>query len=178
MPVMRWGDTRIMWFDMRKEDLGFTERARIVHVAEAHVAAPRERVFAAFADPHSWPQWFPNVRSASYAGAPPYGVETIRQAHVGGTYWVEEMIAWEASTRLAWTVTRASVPLARAQVEAFDFNDVSGGTHVRWTLALEPRLLARLGAPFTSQIIERLLGRAMQNLGLHLQHPETGSLNQ
>ena len=162
---------RTMWFDMRKEDLGFVERAPVVHVSEGTVAIPRARVFATFTDPHSWPHWFPNVRAVSYTGAPPYGVGTIRQAHVGSTHWVEEIIAWETDVRWAWTVTRASVPFAHAQVEAFEFSDVGDATCVRWTLALEPRLLARMGAPFAPRVIERLFGRAMPNLRAYVQRP-------
>ena len=160
-----------MWFDMRKEALRFLERAPVVHLAEGTVTSPRARVFAAFTDPESWPHWFPNVRTVSYAGAPPYGVGTIRRAHVGSTYWVEEIVAWETDVRWAWTVTRASVPFARAQVEAFEFSDAGDATRVRWTLALEPRLLARLGAPFAPRVINRLLGRAMQNLNAYVQRP-------
>jgi hypothetical protein len=158
-----------MWFELRKENLGFAARAPVVHVSEAEVAASRPKVFAAFAEPRCWKHWFPNVRDASYTNAPPYGVGTIRQAHVGGTYWIEEMIAWDEGTRWAWTVTRASVPFAKAQVEAFEFIDTGRGTRVRWTLALEPRLLARLGAPFAAGIVSRLFRRAMQNLGVYLQ---------
>ena len=158
-----------MWFDMRKENLGFVERAPVAHVSTADVAAPRALVFASFAEPRGWKHWFPNVRDAAYDGAPPYGVGTIRQAHVGSTYWVEEMIAWDEGARWAWTVTRASVPFARAQVESFEFTDAGSGTRVRWTVALEPRLLARLGAPFAPRVIGRLFRRAMQNLGVYLQ---------
>lgn len=157
-----------MWFRMRREDLGFLDRARVVHVAEADVAAPRAEVFAALADPRGWKDWFPGVRDARYASPPPHGVGTIREADVGGTRWVEEMIAWDEGTRSAWTVTRASVPFARAQVEAFELRDAAGGTRIRWTLALEPRLLARLGAPFAGRTIARLFHRAMENLGGYL----------
>jgi len=158
-----------MWFEMRKETLGFADHAPVVHVTEAEIAVPRPLVFAAFAEPRSWNVWFPNVREASYASAPPYGVGTIRHAHVGSTYWVEEMIAWDDGTRWAWTVTRASVPFAKAQVESFEFADAGDGTRVRWTLALEPRLLARLGAPLAGRVISRLFARATQNLSGHLQ---------
>jgi hypothetical protein len=158
-----------MWFDMRKEDLGFVERAPVVHVSEAEVAAPRTLVFAAFAAPRSWTHWFPNVRDASYGSEPPYGVGTIRRSHVGSTHWVEEMIAWDEGTCWAWTVTRASVPFARAQVESFEFTDTEIATRVRWTLALEPRLLARLGAPFAPRVVSRLFHRAMHNLSAYLQ---------
>ena len=156
-----------MWFAMRKESLDFVPRASAVHVAEADVAATRPAVFAAFADPRSWPRWFPGVQEACYATPPPHGVGTIREAHVRGTRWVEEMIAWDQDARLAWTVLRASVPLARAQVESFELTDAGAGTRVRWTLALDPRLVARLGAPFTARTISRLLRRAADNLGTY-----------
>jgi uncharacterized protein YndB with AHSA1/START domain len=157
-----------MWFTMRKEDVGFVERARSVHVAEATMAAPRARVFSAFVDPDSWPYWFPNVQRAAYTSPPPFGVGTIRVAHVGGTRWVEEMVAWHDGWRWAWTVLRASVPFAKAQVECFEFADAGSGTRIRWTLALEPRLVARLGAPFATGAIRRLLARATANLDARL----------
>jgi carbon monoxide dehydrogenase subunit G len=158
-----------MWFEMRREDLGFLHRAPVVHVAEADVAAPRAAVFAALVEPGGWKDWFPSVRAARYASPPPHGVGTIREADVAGTHWIEEMIAWDEGTRWAWTVTRASVPLAKAQVEAFELEDAGGGTRVRWTLAMEPRLLARLGSPFAGRTIDRLLRRATDNLGRHLE---------
>ena len=153
-----------MWFPMRQEDLDFVERAPVVHVADAVVRAPRDAVFAALADASGWPRWFPNVRAAAYTSPPPHGVGTIREADVRGTRWVEEMIAWDPGRRWAWTVLRASVPFATAQVESFELDDAGGGTRVRWTLALEPRLLGRLGAPFTGRAMTRLLRRAMTNL--------------
>ena len=154
---------------MRKEDVGFVERARSVHVAEATTAARRSLVFNAFADPQSWPDWFPNVQRAAYTSPPPFGVGTIREAHVGGTRWVEEMIAWDDGRRWAWTVLRASVPFAAAQVECFEFADAGTGTQIRWTLALEPRLIARLGARFATGAIRRLLARATANLDARLE---------
>ena len=157
-----------MWFAMRKEDLGFVTRAPVVHVVEALVAAPPAAVFAALAEPRGWPSWFPGVRAACYTSPPPHGVGTIREARVSGTYWVEEMIAWEADVRWGWTVTRASLPFARAQVEVFELSSVADGTRVGWTLGLEPRLLARLGAPFTARTMQRLWRRAAQNLGAYL----------
>src|SRR5262249_32627037 len=107
-------------------------------------------------------------REASYATPPPHGVGTIREANVGGTRWVEELIAWEDPTRWGWTVLRTSVPFAHAQVELFEFMEAAGRTRVRWTLALKPRLLARLGAPFAGRTVSRLLRQAMGNLATYL----------
>ncbi len=157
-----------MWFEMRREDLGFVERAPVVHVAEASVRLERRAVFDALADAPAWPRWFPNVRAARYTTPPPYGVGTIREADVGGTRWVEEMIAWERGARWGWTVTGASVPFAAAQVETFVLADAASGTRIRWTVAMEPRLLARLGAPFAARTIPRLFRRAMDNLATYL----------
>jgi carbon monoxide dehydrogenase subunit G len=157
-----------MWFTMRKEDVGFVGRAPSVHVAETTMAATRARVFAAFVDPDGWPGWFPGVRAAAYTSPPPFGVGTIRVAHVRGTRWVEEMVAWDDGQRWAWTVLRASVPFANAQVECFEFLDAGSGTRVRWTLALEPRMVARLGARFAAGAVRRLLARATANLDARL----------
>jgi hypothetical protein len=153
-----------MWFFCRKEQLSFVDRAPVVHAAEAALAAPRSAVFATIVDPHSWPRWFPGVRAASYPSEAPYGVGTLRQAHVGRTHWVEELIAWDTDRRWAYTVLRSTAPLARAHIESFDFDDRGGTTLVRWTLALEPRLLARLGMPFLPRVVDRLFQRAMGNL--------------
>lgn len=157
-----------MWFELRREDLSFLARAPVVHVCDAEVAAPRPDVFAAISDPCTWTSWFPGVRSASYPSPPPYGIGTIREAHVGATRWVEELIAWDANTRWAYTITRSSVPIARAQIESFELCDASGGTRVRWTLACEPRLLMRLGAPFAPRVMGGVFHRAIANLAARL----------
>jgi carbon monoxide dehydrogenase subunit G len=157
-----------MWFALRPETLAFVDRAPVRWMAEADVAAPRAAVFAAVAAPESWKHWFPNVRDAVYTSAPPHGVGTIREAHVGGTRWVEEIIAWADGSCFAWTVTRASVPFAAAQVESFEFADAGSATRVRWTLALDPRLLVRLAAPLGPRVIGRLLRTAMKNLEAYL----------
>jgi carbon monoxide dehydrogenase subunit G len=154
---------------MRKENLAFLGHAPVVHVAEAVIAAPPKAVFGAIAEPGGWKHWFPGVRDASYTTPPPHGVGTIREANVGGTRWVEEMIDWEDPTRWAWTVLRTSVPFAHAQVELFEFIEAAGQTRVRWTLALEPRLLARLGAPLAGRVNSRLLRHAMENLAAYLE---------
>lgn len=165
-----------MWFEMRKEDLGFRDRAPVVHVAEAEVPAARVVVFMALVEPASWKHWFPNVRDVSYATPAPHGVGTVREANFSGTHWIEEMIAWDEPARWAWTVTRASVPFAKAQVESFELTEATGGTRVRWTLALEPRLLARLGSPLAARTIPRLFQRAMENLGAYLNRVPAGAL--
>jgi carbon monoxide dehydrogenase subunit G len=157
-----------MRFAMRHEDLAFIDRAPMVQVAEAAVSGPPAAVFAALADAAGWSRWFPGVRAAWYSTPPSHGVGTIREANVGGTHWVEMMIAWDDPSRWAWTVTAASVPFALAQVESFDLQGVAGGTRVRWTIGLEPRLLASLTRPWMRRTTVSLFERAMHNLDAHL----------
>ncbi|HVN86783.1 MAG TPA: SRPBCC family protein [Candidatus Binatia bacterium] len=157
-----------MWFELRKENLDFISTAPVVHTNGIEIAVPLAGVFSALTNPATWSEWFPSVRWASYPSAPPHGVGTIREAHVGSTRWVEQIIAWDVDARWAYTVLRSSVPFAHAQVESFELTDQVGRTHIRWTLALEPRLLARLGAPFAPRAITRVFQRAMANLELYL----------
>ena len=156
------------WFELRREDLSFLGRAPWSVRCDGEVEAPRAAVFAALADPGTWSAWFPGVRRAWYPSPAPYGVGTIREAEVGGTRWVEELIAWEADHRWAYTVTRASVPIARAQVESFELETRGPATRVTWTLACEPRLLMRLGSPAAPRVIRRVFARALENLGRYL----------
>jgi hypothetical protein len=157
-----------MRFALRHEDLGFIDRAPMRQVAEAAVHGEPAAVFAALADATAWPRWFPGVRAAWYSTSPPHGVGTVREANVGGTHWVEKMIAWDEPVRWAWTVTSASVPFAAAQVESFELAPAAGGTRARWTIGLEPRLLALLGRPFMRRTTASLFARAMANLEAHL----------
>jgi len=159
---------------MRKEDLAFLDRAPVMHRFEVTVPAPRAAVFAAIADPTTWSRWFPGVRSARYASAPPHGVGAIREADVAGTRWVEEMIAWEPDRRWAYTVTSATSPVAWAQVESFEFADVASATRVRWTLAFAPRRLLWLTGWIAPLVMRRLFERAMRNLGTYLQESGAG----
>jgi deazaflavin-dependent oxidoreductase (nitroreductase family) len=65
-------------------------------------------------------------------------------------------------------VLEASTPLAHAQVESFEVEDAPGGTRVRWTLAIEPRLVQRLAAKVAPLVMRRVFERAMRNLGERL----------
>ncbi|MBI3784466.1 MAG: SRPBCC family protein [Deltaproteobacteria bacterium] len=160
-----------MWFELRKEDLSFRQRAPVVYINQAEIAAPRCAVGAAFCDAASWKKWFPNLRGALYEGLPPYGVGSIREAHVGSTRWREEMLLVDQNQGIAWTVTRSTVPFAHALVESFELSDSPNGTRVRWTFAMQPRLIARLGSPFAARVMGGVLQRAAKNLETYLQHP-------
>jgi hypothetical protein len=158
-----------MWFAMRKVDLAFLDTAEKIYVVECEVGAARADVWNALVDPTTWSRWWPGVRSASYGGAaPPHGVGTFREATVGRQRYEERLLLWEEGRRWGYYIERATVPIARAQLECTELEDCGGGTRVRWTIAHDPRLLMRLLAPFFRRIMQRLLRRAMANLEAEL----------
>ena len=153
-----------MWFAMRAVGLEFLETARRTWTVECDLHAPRADVWAAYSDPTTWSEWFPGVRSARYRGSGPYGVGAIRVADVGGHRFEEVMVAWEEGVRWAYSIERATVPLARAQLECTDFEDRNGGTRLRWTIASDPRLILWAGAPVFPRVMRRLFEKATRNL--------------
>ncbi len=153
-----------MWFQLRSVGMDFLELAPRIYVVECNVALPRKQVWEAFIDAPTWPAWFPGVRSASYRGDPPHGVGTIRLADVSGFLMEETMLAWDEGRRWAYRIDRSTAPLAKAQLECTELEDLGAGTRVRWTLATHPGILLWLTGPFFQRTVQRLLERAMRNL--------------
>ena len=153
-----------MWFEMKKVEIDFLEKAPRIYVAECTVALAREQVWKAIIDAPTWPEWFPGVRSASYLGGPPYGVGTTRVADVGGFLMEETMLAWDDGRCWAYRIDRSTAPLAKAQLESTELEDKGSRTRVRWILATHPGILLRVTAPIFRITVQRLLERAMRNL--------------
>ena len=130
--------TDVTWYDMKPVGLEYLEQAPSLWTMEATVAAPRQAVWDAFADTPSWKHWFPHVEEASYDGAPPYGVGTIRRSNVAGALHEETMLVWDEPTRWGYRVDRATEQLSTAQVEINEFSDAGDGTLVRWIIACDP----------------------------------------
>ncbi len=157
-----------MKFAFRRVGFDFIDTARKTWVVTCDVAAPRDEVWGAISDPTTWKAWFPGVDRAWYRGDPPHGVGTIREAIVSGQHFVEEMVTWDEGKRWAYYVARATLPVARAQLECTEFEDCGAGTRVRWILAVDRRLLLWLAAPFFHRYLKGLFRKAMANLDAHI----------
>ena len=150
---------------LRSETLAFLEAAPKRWTFEAAVRAPREAVFDAIAaDPSTW-HWFPGFASGAYRGPGPYGVGTLREIKVGPSVYRETIIAWERPARWAYRVDETTIPLAKALVEEWRVEATDPRTaRVRWTFAIDPRLMFRALGPATSIVLGRTFRRAMANL--------------
>jgi len=153
---------------LRPEGLDFLTTAPRRWRFEAEVAAPRPAVFAAVSGgPGAW-TWFPLLSSGRYQGEGPHGVGSRREIRIGGVLYRETILAWDEPSRWAYRVDRCSVPLARALVEDWAMDERGSGSVVRWTFAIDPGPLFRVGLPLATQVMGRLFRRAMANLGAEL----------
>jgi len=87
---------------------------------------------------------------------------------VGGQRYEETIVAWEHERRWAYSIDRATIPIATAQLEVTELEDCEAGTRVRWTIAHDRRLLLRLAGSAFPRIMRRMLAEAMANLERHL----------
>jgi hypothetical protein len=149
---------------LRPVDLEFVRTAPRKWSFEAVVPTARDRVFAAVSgDPAGWKEWFPGLSSGAYDGAP--GVGAKRIVRYQGTSFFETVLAWDEPSRWTFRVDRSTVPLAKALVEDWTFQEHPDGTLVRWTFAVEPTVLARAVGPLQRRTMSRIFRRAMRNLG-------------
>jgi polyketide cyclase/dehydrase/lipid transport protein len=151
-------------------DGGFVTSAPTSYAFDAAVDAARGRVFAAIVDEvETWPAWFPGVTGGSYASADERGEGATRLLGLAGARVRETVLIREEPHRWVYRVDAAPLPIAHAMVEAWRFDELPYGTHVRWTVAIEPTALFPLLVPFPRVTIGALWRRAMRNFGARLQ---------
>jgi uncharacterized protein YndB with AHSA1/START domain len=157
---------------LRAEGVEFVDRAPRVFVFESVLDAGIEAVWAAIsADPVTW-TWFPGLRDAAYLSPAPHGVGSTRQVTMSGTVYRETILAWDPPTRWAYRVDECSAPMAEALVEDWTLSSdhYAGGTVtvVRWSFAVDPGPVFRLGLFAAPHVMGSLFRRAMQNLDREL----------
>lgn len=153
---------------LRRETLEFLSTAPKRWTFESLVDAAPEAVFDAIAaDPSTW-SWFPGFSSGRYVGTGPYRVGAIREVKVGPSVYRETIIAWDRPSRWVYRVDSTTIPLAKALVEEWTVEPASSGSRVRWTFAIDPRLLFRAIGPAAATVLGRVFRKAMANLGAEL----------
>lgn len=141
-------------------------------IAERIIAAPRATVFEWFSVASNWTT-APLVLSGKLAvpgNDGGWGLGARRQSLVLGTWYDEEIVAYDPPASFDYKIMR-SVPPLRHELGRMEFHEVSGGTHVVWTrwvtvpLILAP-VLALL-APVARWVFGHILAagdRALANL--------------
>jgi hypothetical protein len=154
---------------LRAEDSGFATSAPRIFVCDAVVDASQNRVFEAIvADPRTWKGWFPGITGGSYARAGDHGVGATRFLSIAGTRVQETVLVHEEPRRWIYRVDATSLPIARAAVESWRFEQLPRGTDVRWSLAIDPTFLFHLLLPFPQATLGAVWRRAMRKLSARL----------
>ena len=153
------------WHNFRPVGLDFLQQAKKVYVLEAQIPQPRDKVWQAICDADNWHLWFPGVLKASYGDSQePYGVGTRRYAKVGKAKYEETMLAWDEGERFAYRIDRATVPIAHAQVESTELEDIDIGTRLKWVLACDRKLMLLLMAPYFKPYLQGIWNKVGLNL--------------
>ncbi len=122
---------------LRREGLGFVDRAPVRIEASIDLAAPPAAVWPAIAEAEQWPAWFGGMKVCRYTTPPPHGVGAGRHVEVKGLVVEEELLAFDADERYAFVVLQANLPAFAALVEVVTLEARDGGTRVTYVQALE-----------------------------------------
>jgi hypothetical protein len=153
---------------LRAESLEFLKTAPKRWIFDGRVDALPEKVFDAIsADPGTW-TWFPGFTTGRYVGEGPHELGAIREIKVGPSIYHETIVAHDRPNRWAYRVDETTVPLAKALVEEWTVEAAGGGSTVRWTFAIDPRLMFRVIGPAASIVLGRVFRKAMANLDAEL----------
>ena len=116
-------------------------------------AAPIDVVWARLADASSWSTWGPwNETVLDREGEPaPDGVGAVRRFRRGRLTTLEEVVAFEPPSRLAYEV-RSGIPVRDYHSEV-TLEPVGGGTRLRWVSTFDGT------SPVAGTIVKLVLGR-------------------
>jgi carbon monoxide dehydrogenase subunit G len=134
-------------------------------VTQVRLKQPVEVVFGALAEqPESWGSWYPGFGAGGYTSPAPHGVGSVREMKVGGLLTVETILAWDAPSRWAFYISKATMPGIRSFAEDYALAPDGAGTVLTWTLAVDLAPAAKPLGPLLGKLGPRLTRRAFANL--------------
>lgn len=157
---------------MRPVGPEFFDTAPLRSVHTEIVRRPASAVFAAVAgDPAGWGDWYPGFdHSGCWLTDGPLGEGSRRRVRMTGVRFDETIIAWEPNHRFAFSVDRATAPIAYALAEDYVVTELPGpACVVQWTFALEPKpaltAARRLFDPFLAVLFRKSMANLEARLG-------------
>ncbi|MFG3255196.1 SRPBCC family protein [Streptomyces sp. NPDC048172] len=151
---------------LRPVELDFADTAPLRLSFTGDVGATRESVYEALAgELEAWPRWFTAVTEVRPTDGGRGRLVRLR----GGVFFRETIMAAQPVERYAYRVDETNAPGVRALLEDWTLAvSPSGGTRLRWTMALDGgqglRAAARLGRPGMG----RSFRQAVRNLDARL----------
>ena len=156
--------------DLQAQGLDYFAVAPVRLECLAHIKASPDAVFAALAEPASWPRWFPLMTRAAWVAPTTngsVGAERDVALRVLGRFR-ERMIAWQPGQRYAFTMVQSSSPFASKMAEDYQLQAVAGGTELRWTFAVTPTTVGKLAVPGLRIVMRKIFTTAGKRLNAEL----------
>lgn len=130
--------------DCDRVGLDFIDRAPTRFVNGIDLNITPEQLFEVLDDADSWPRWAKVITDVAWTTPEPHGVGATRTASLrGGLVGVEEYIAWDEYTQLAFRFNQSSEKRIKAFAERYDIVPTADGCHLTWIMALEVTGAAR-----------------------------------
>lgn len=150
--------------------LDFAASARHQIRAEGVYDASAAEVFSAVSDPHSHTGWFPEVLHGSWLSGAPHGVGSRREMVLKFIAVRERIEAWVPGKHFALSLTEATLPLVRRQLEDFRIEQISPTqTRLVLTVYSEPSLVVGWLEFLFRPVFLKMYQDAARDLGTYLQ---------
>lgn len=158
------------WYQFVEFGVSFYETAPLRFVAQTTINASPEQVFKALEDESLWPAWFPVFRSVEWTSPKPLRLGSTRKITMRHGRIIEERcIRWVENERLSFMIDRSNMARLLKGGTDFKLTPTSNGTHLRWTIAIQPRgflaqlsYLTRPGARIAMQRALRKLKKVIE----------------
>jgi hypothetical protein len=153
----------VPWFELQPVDEAFFAGAPLRLSDSFDIALPAARVWEDLTadDPLAWCKL---LRDITWTSTRPFGVGTTRTARSRAGTIREYFFRWEEGSRMSFYVLEANTPLFRRFAEDYLVEPASDDScRFSWTIAVEPRPVARLG----NAVNRRLLGTLFRDTRGH-----------
>jgi hypothetical protein len=139
---------------------------------EVTISRPIETVFDFVADARNEPLYNENVLQADKLSPEPVGhgsrFRTLTKGIGRRAEWIIEITEYERPRRLGTSIHTATTDISGSQV----FDEVDGGTRMKWSWELEPKGLFKLMGPLIKLLGQPFEERNWRKLKRYLERPE------
>jgi hypothetical protein len=156
------------WFTCQPADEAFLDDAPMRLQGKFHILSPAARVWDELTaeKPLSWCRLLQDV---TWTSERPFGVGTTRTVTAlgGANVLKERYFRWEEGRRHSFALVEASAPMFSRLAEDYLVEPEGPGSCVfTWTIAAEPRPLARIAAPVNRLLLRTLFSDTRRHYGL------------
>jgi hypothetical protein len=134
---------------------------------DARISAPRQRAFDLFSeDPARWGEFHSALDGKGrWLSRTPEGVGSVRRIGSGPVDVIETILAHDNGKRWAFRVDESTLPMAKAMLEDYVFEDAPGGCLLIWTAGIWPIGPAALARPVLTLALGSMIRQLAAGVG-------------